>query len=331
MHWSNTAPSNIALIKYMGKKDFTLNIPTNPSFSYTLSHLLTRVDLELNTNEQQDHYEPLHSPELIQPKLSEAAQNRFLTHLDYLKKQLDFQGAFTVRSANNFPMSCGLASSASSFAALTKCAVNAICTLKNKPLPDLLKQAQWSQRGSGSSCRSFFEPFALWDEQNIEAISLPYQKLNHAVVIINQEEKSISSSTAHHLVSTSPYFEGRIQRAHERLSSLLLALQEKNWKRAKELCWDEFEDMHQLFSSASPAFEYRNAESHAALELIQSLWREYDDGPIVTLDAGPNIHLLFRADHAALQKIFLEEIQKKHALFLDPELSRSIKGITHEI
>ena len=37
MEWFAKAPSNIALIKYMGKKDAELNLPMNSSLSYTLS------------------------------------------------------------------------------------------------------------------------------------------------------------------------------------------------------------------------------------------------------------------------------------------------------
>src|SRR3990167_9368442 len=114
--WSNAAPSNIALIKYMGKKDTAINMPSNPSLSYTLTHLKTTVTLEL-TNGNHDIWQPLQTEDALsmQP-LSEKAQERFLQHLAFLKTQYNFHGSFIVRSCSNFPQSCGIASSASSFA-----------------------------------------------------------------------------------------------------------------------------------------------------------------------------------------------------------------------
>ena len=41
------APSNIALIKYMGKTDPTRNLPENPSLSMTLNRLCTYLEVEM--------------------------------------------------------------------------------------------------------------------------------------------------------------------------------------------------------------------------------------------------------------------------------------------
>lgn len=46
MYWLAHAPANIALIKYMGKKDDNSNSPDNPSLSYTLNELKSTVRLE---------------------------------------------------------------------------------------------------------------------------------------------------------------------------------------------------------------------------------------------------------------------------------------------
>lgn len=155
MQWFSQAPSNIALIKYMGKKDEVHNIPDNASLSYTLNNLLSSVVLE-TTSGRKDFWEPLEIPGAGTFILSPSAQNRFLEHLARLKEYFLFSGAFIVRSSNNFPHSSGLASSASSFAALTKCGMLALSELTNKPLPSIEIQAQLSRLGSGSSCRSFF-------------------------------------------------------------------------------------------------------------------------------------------------------------------------------
>lgn len=305
-YWFAEAPSNIALIKYMGKTDPSCNRPANPSLSYTLPNLQSYVELRPFSG-QSDYWEPLEMPGFKPFQLSLASQERFLKHLQFIKTMFDYEGHFTVRSTNNFPTGSGLASSASSFAALTKCACMALSELTKKPLPDDFVQAQWSRLGSGSSCRSFFSPWALWDDEHCEAIDLPYTHLIHHVIIVSDQEKEISSKQAHLAVQTSPHYAFRPERAKVRLEELLVALRALDWKKAYEICWDEFMDMHELFSTCEQAFHYISPKSQHVLDTVQSFWRTHGDGPIVTMDAGPNVHLLFRNDQVEMAKFFIQE------------------------
>ena len=299
MQWFAQAPANIALIKYMGKKDPTKNIPANPSLSYTLDNLLTNVTMEVHPGKK-DYWEPLNIPGALPFTLSTSAQERFLNHLTRLKAHFNYTGAFIVRSSNNFPHSSGLASSASSFAALTKCAVLALSELTQVSLPSINTQAAFSREGSGSSCRSFFSPWALWDNDDVHAIELPYMKLLHEVIVISHDEKKVSSSAAHQRIVTSPQYTTRHQRASQNLKLLLNALEVKDWTAAYQICWHEFQDMHQLFSTCDQPFSYITERSQAVLRCLQDEWQRHGDGPIVTMDAGPNIHLLYRLDQAEM-------------------------------
>jgi diphosphomevalonate decarboxylase len=142
-----SAPSNIALIKYMGKTAAQGNLPTNASLSYAAEHLRTFVTIEDGTGE--DGWQPLEGFPVLQ--LSEFGQQKFLNHFRRLKKHWGIEGSHTVRSANNFPSDCGLASSASSFAALT------LATRQLTPQSVSLDElSRLSRQGSGSSCRCFF-------------------------------------------------------------------------------------------------------------------------------------------------------------------------------
>lgn len=299
MKWFAKAPANLALIKYMGKLDTQNNIPSNASLSYTLDHLCSFVELEL-CNGAEDSWEPLEYLNCSPLDLTPQAVARFLEHLTRLKKHFAFQGNFIVRSANNFPPDCGLASSASSFAALTKAAVAALCALSSTPIPDVEKQAQLSQLGSGSSCRSFFEPWALWSGDTVVAVDLPYKNLLHLVVVVNAMTKKISSSSAHQRVSSSSLFMGRSERAEQRLEHLLHKLQMQEWEAASVIVWQEFWDMHALFETANPPFGYLTPESLQVLQAVREVWQSQGDGPIATMDAGPNVHLLFRPDQQTL-------------------------------
>lgn len=303
MQWFAQAPANIALIKYMGKKNYEKNIPDNPSLSYTLDNLLTNVLIEPALGHK-DYWEPLPIPGGPSFQLSLAAQERFLGHLANLKTHFNYTGSFIVRSSNNFPHSSGLASSASSFAALTKCAVSALSELTQTPLLSIDEQANLSRLGSGSSCRSFFSPWALWDDETVTGIELPYTQLIHEVILINQNEKEVSSSAAHLRILTSPHYATRCERARHNLKLLLDAFTTKNWAAAYQVCWQEFQDMHHLFSTCAQPFSYISEKSRAALTTLQDFWQREGDGPIVTMDAGPNIHLLYRADQADLAHKF---------------------------
>lgn len=301
LKWFAEAPSNIALIKYMGRKDEATKIPDNASLSYTLPHLKSSVELEISS-EKTSRWEALVTNDSLPLTLSEKAQQRFLTHLHNILDYFSYQQTFIVRSCNNFPQASGLASSASSFAALTLVAVQAICALMHQPEPPLNIIAQLSRRGSGSSCRSFFSPWALWDNEFVHAINLPYKNLQHQVVVISRDEKAILSSEAHRQVQTSPFYAERPERAEKRLQALIHALNHKNWETAYHITWDEFQDMHHLFETASPAFSYRNDASLQLLKKLQTYWEKKGDGPLITMDAGPNIHLLYCPEQQEIQQ-----------------------------
>lgn len=294
-----SAPSNIALIKYMGKSSTSGNLPANASISYTLEHLRSFVTLE---EAPQDSWAPLAG--FSELKMSDTGRQKFLAHFARLKELWGVQGGYLIRSANNFPADCGIASSASSFAALTLASHELamrrglIQTLSAGELSRL------SRLGSGSSCRSFFTPWALWRSEGAEPVTLN-MKLQHAVVLVGEEKKAVSSSEAHLRVTSSLLYRGRTQRAEDRLRALTSALQSGSWKDAFEICWSEFWDMHVLFETSQPSFGYMNANSLQVLNQMRQIWREEGDGPLVTMDAGPNVHLLLRNEQIARAKDWL--------------------------
>ncbi|WP_413587336.1 diphosphomevalonate decarboxylase [Bdellovibrio sp. HCB274] len=291
-----SAPSNIALIKYMGKIEGSGNKPTNASLSYTLENLRTFVRLT-EIDGGADLWKPLIREDLEKIDLSEKGQQRFLKHLANLKDKWGVQKNFLVESANNFPSDCGLASSASSFAALTLAAAEMFQKINPQPWgADKKTLSELSRQGSGSSCRSLFSPWALWQQEYAQPMNLPLADMHHICVVVEDSKKEVSSSEAHKLVTTSPRFEGRVERAEIRLRDLSMALQNDDWHMARQIVWDEFIDMHRLFETSQPAFGYMTEASKQVLAECESLWNRWQDGPLVTMDAGANVHMLFRHD-----------------------------------
>ncbi|MBC7386135.1 MAG: hypothetical protein H7301_08255 [Cryobacterium sp.] len=314
------APSNIALVKYMGKKTVPVgaqtNLPENPSLSLTLSSLCTFLELRISAARAGEESAFRLLPEMPGdsrgevPKLTPLGGEKFLKHLRrceaLLPSILDrngipafshFNGDLEVRSSNTFPQSAGIASSASSFAALTLAAGTA---LVKEPI-DFSKRwkedsklrgdfARVSREGSGSSCRSFHGPFVAWEGANVSEIPSNLPPLSDLVIIVSSGEKKVGSTEAHSRVKTSPSWPGRVARASERFEGVRSAIIHGNWESVIQLAGVDSRDMHELFSSAEPPFSYFEKGTESVLDFLK---REHRDARVaVTLDAGPNIHLI---------------------------------------
>ncbi|MBK7891006.1 MAG: diphosphomevalonate decarboxylase [Bdellovibrionales bacterium] len=303
-----SAPSNIALIKYMGKlaAETGSNRPANSSISFSLNGFKTHVRASVIDGVAEPFvWAPLRKAGLQAPHLSEHGRMRFLQHAERVMKRigagLPNGKSILIESANDFPSDCGLASSASSFAALTM----AIAGLFESKL-SVEDLADISREGSGSSCRSFFIPWGIWDSEGARAAEgLPGEdKLWHMALIVDDSLKRVSSSEAHKRVASSLLFRGRPERAEERLRQLMDCLRRASgndgvhaWNRASELVWAESWDMHVLFETSEPSFGYMVPESLRVLSLIRELNLKYAESetyrkPLVTLDAGPNVHVI---------------------------------------
>lgn len=315
MKWTASAPSNLALIKYMGKKPLSegrKNIPLNPSLSFTLNHFVTKVEIEKDTS---DNWSPLEKEDVFYTDLPSPDQKRFLDFFQKLKNEFSISGSYRIRSGNNFPLSVGAASSASSFAALTQTVYKLAqdqAHLQKKLFTEEL--AQVSRSGSGSSCRSFFSPWALWTEKSVQPLKFPFENLIHQMIVTSTSDKDISSSKAHTLVKSSPYFKGRPERAEVRLKKLRFALRSKDWKECFLLVREEFLDMHHLFETANPSFTYQTEASKQILKKVEDFWEEKGDGPLVTMDAGSSVHLLYRLNQKELAKEFLSTLSIKKSI-----------------
>ncbi|CAN5698915.1 diphosphomevalonate decarboxylase [soil metagenome] len=327
--WVAEAPSNIALIKYMGKvtEAAGANRSTNASLSYTLDHLRTRVRVsEVEGPKEQVSWRPLNEPGFHAPVLSESGRARFIKHAERCLKRLNVsrESALVIESANGFPSDCGLASSASSFAALTV-AIAKLAGVNVDDLSERKRLAELSREGSGSSCRSLFTPWALWEPTGAVPVEgLPAAcHIRHLALIVDEEKKSVSSSEAHVRVTSSLLFRGRVARAEERLRTLLDLLKRSNgadgvhaWNRAAHLVWSESWDMHALFETSDPPFGYFVPGSVQALNALRQVtiafklsngetYRE----PLVTMDAGPNVHVILWNDDST--DAFVRELKLK--------------------
>ena len=305
--WSCHMPSNIALIKYMGKEEGEGNLPLNPSLSWTLEHLKSHVTITMKTSGE-DQWEPLPTDHPL--VMDQKGVDKFLKHFQRIKKVYGLNQSFLIASGNNFPADCGIASSASSFAALTQGASMAFEELGHKKL-SLLEKAQLSALGSGSSCRSFLPGLVEWEGgAKLKTLETRLKGLHHMVVIVGEGRKQVSSSKAHQRVKSSLLFEGRVGRSKARLAQFKKQLKPLDWAGLYETLWAEFWDMHALFETSQPSFGYFLKGSLQVLQEFRAFWETKGDGPLITMDAGPNIHLLWREDQVSLALECFEKFLK---------------------
>ena len=154
--------------------------------------------------------------------------------------------------------------------------------------------ASVSRLGSGSSCRSFEGPWVLWEGADARAV--PGAAYVDLVLLVASLRKDVSSSAAHAAVTGSPLWTGRTDRAGDRARRLRGALAQGAAAEVARVAWAELWDMHSLFHTSPEPFSYWLPQS---LEILLWLKPFAQNGTVVTMDAGPNVHLLVPPEQVA--------------------------------
>lgn len=316
-HWTSKwrCPSNIALVKYWGKQDFQK--PMNPSLSFVLQNAFTETSVELlKEGERKVEFFFEGAPSDFGVRI-EKYLNHLASHLPWISKY-----NFRIHSHNSFPHSAGIASSASSFGALALCLAEIDFAISGKEPdhPDLwIKASDMARIGSGSACRSVYPGFAIWgktqlfescsDEHAImvyEGIHPMFYGLRDAILMVDSGIKKVSSSVGHELMNDHIFQRSRIAQAHQNINELYLALLTGNQEKFIEVVENEALTLHAMMMTSNPSFILLKPNS---LELISRIrrFREKAKIPVsFTIDAGPNIHLLYFKKDELDVKAFIE-------------------------
>ena len=221
------SPSNIALVKYWGKKP--VQIPTNPSISFTLTNCFTKTTISFKKSKNFTFnftVKGLEKPSFV-PKI-ESFLERIKEWCPYL-----FLYQIEIDTENTFPHSSGIASSASGFSALALAIVELeqkITGISNEN--KYLKASFLSRLGSGSASRSLYGPAAVWGHhKNIPSSSDQYAIAFHylhenfknyqdTILLIDKGTKKVSSTVGHELMHNHPFSEQRFLQANSNLESM---------------------------------------------------------------------------------------------------------------
>lgn len=301
------APSNIAFIKYWGRKDEILRLPTNGSISMNLSNLLTTTTVEFNPSFIEDTV-------IFGEKEANAADQRVIAHIDRIRKRADIQEKVKVITKNNFPSGSGLSSSASGFAALTVAGVGAAgLTLSEKELSIL------ARLGSGSACRSIPDGFVEWldgdTSETSYAISLyppEYWDITDVVALVSSNKKDVSSTEGQRRAASSPFFQTRLVQHPQKMQQIKTYLEEKNFQAFGEVVEAEALELHAIYLTSQPSLLYLLPESLGVMQAVKK-WREDGLSVYFSLNTGQDVHIICqKSDTETVVKLVegLSEVQK---------------------
>lgn len=312
------SPSNIAIVKYWGKHGNQL--PNNPSISFTLSNCFTETKVTYKENGSDSitmdfYFEGKENP-AFKSKIEKFlnANEQYFTFL----KGLDLK----IESYNSFPHSSGIASSASSMSALIMC----LLEIKYKDSGiDLQETSFLSRLASGSAARSVYPLMTLWGEtaslsnsSNDYAIPIgdmihPVFKTYHdTILIVSSKEKSVSSRAGHSLMDNHPMAEMRYSTARKNTEDLLMILKQGDLDGFIRIAEEEANQLHDLMATSTPSYTLKEPNTINIINKILEFRKETALPVCYTLDAGPNVHLLYPDSCAEQVHKFIEEVLKDY-------------------
>lgn len=286
------AHTNIALIKYWGKRNEELILPTNSSLSITLDGLYTETTVQFDETLTEDNFI------LDEEVITGEAYRRVTKYLDMIRDYAGHTGLYArVTSTNKVPTAAGFASSASGFAALAGAATKALgLELSEQELSILTRQ------GSGSACRSIYGGFVQWEmgEQadGLDSHAIPVQSQDHwdvrvAAIVLTAKEKDVSSRVGmKRTVDTSVFYDGWLESLPKDLADIKAGIARRDFKVVGEIAEANCLKMHATTYGATPPFTYLQDTTMQVMQTIHAL-RKAGIPAYFTIDAGPNVKVLY--------------------------------------
>ena len=301
--WSS--PSNIAIVKYWGKHG--IQLPRNPSVSFTLAKSKSVTHLLYQPSENGQTSVKFYLEGQENQKFGLKTEQFFKKLSDELPWINSLQ--FEIHSQNTFPHSSGIASSASGMSALVMCLLDVGYNLGFylKTGQDKLRDAShYSRLGSGSACRSVFPVMAVWGQHSSfdgssdlyatdisNEIHDVFKSYHNDILIISREEKSVSSSAGHSLMDSNPYAPVRYKQAYDNLTQLREILKEGDIHKFGEIAEQEALVLHALMMASNPSYILLEPGSIEVVKRIRQFRADTQLPVYFTIDAGPNIHVLY--------------------------------------
>lgn len=294
------SPSNIAFVKYWGKKGH--QIPANPSLSMTLKECVTETKVQFSPSDELK----------VELYLDGVKEDKFAAKIEkYLRSLTEIPGLqkvnYTIHTRNTFPHGTGIASSASGLSAFCLCLTEYLGVEQEQ----FFKVASFLSRlASGSACRSVYGGFTTWgDESDYYAspfeVHPDFEHLKDTVLVVSGNEKVVSSSAGHGQMNEHAFAEARFAQAKKNFEKMVSALQSGDMEQMGRILESEALSLHAMMLTSPEAYTLLKPNTLKAIEMIWAFRRETGLPLYFTLDAGPNLHLIYPESHQNKIKTFI--------------------------
>ena len=183
----------------------------------------------------------------------------------------------------------------------------------------LTKASYFSRLASGSASRSVFPKMALWGATDCYkgssdefAVSLEndihpvFKTFHDSILIVSDAQKSVSSRAGHGLMEGNPYAPARYAQANENIKNLLAALKLGDLDTFINITESEALQLHALMMCSNPSFILMKPNTLRIIEAVRNFRNETQIPLCFTLDAGPNVHLLYPDSEAEKVENFIK-------------------------
>ena len=315
------SPSNIALIKYWGKKGFQL--PANASLSMTLSKSFTETNVgyAISKSPGKISFGFLFDGEKA-PLFEAKIKKYFGAIVDEFPFLMDFH--LMINSRNTFPHSAGIASSASAMSALAMC----LCSIEQQVVFGkenfdegfYRKASNLARIGSGSASRSIYGGLASWGETDLiegssdlfatrfaQGIHPDFIGFCNSILIVSKSEKKVSSRAGHALMKGHPYADMRYAQAKVNLKDIMFAIETGDLQKFITVVETEALSLHAMLATSNPGVILFDENTMVVIKKIVKFREQSGANVCFTLDAGPNVHVLYPEKESEKVKLFIRE------------------------
>ncbi|MCP9263929.1 Diphosphomevalonate decarboxylase [Dirofilaria immitis] len=318
-----TAPINIALIKYWGKRNEDFMLPLNDSISLSINNVYAKTRIRIGSSIKEDsvsingsniclskypgflrcfnEVRRIIRKRPITPEITENSEKR-----NYFSK-------FEIVSETSFPIKAGLASSAAGFAAIAY----GLGQIYQLSITDIVRVARM---GSGSACRSILSGLVHWKagtaEDGADCVCetvFPedyWPTLRSLILVTSYDAKEVSSSIGmRSTVKTSKLLKAR-------LTIVKSAFQRRDFEELAEVIMSDSGQLHALCMDTLPSLKYLNDNSWYLMQLIHALNRYCKSKKVAyTFDAGPNCCLFMESVNVPLILAVIKQIAECSAAY----------------
>jgi diphosphomevalonate decarboxylase len=257
---------------------------------------------------------------------NELFESKIVKYFETISNELPFLKGFhfIINSKNTFPHSAGIASSASAMSALALC----ICSIEQLLLDGKENQndrffkrgSYFARIGSGSAARSVYGALASWGETDLiegssdnfatafaDSIHPIFKGFRDSILIVSKGEKEVSSRAGHALMNNHPYAKARYTQALDNLSKLIHAIPRGDLNTFIEVVENEALSLHAMMMASDPGFMLFGGNTLAIIREVVKFRKQSGTNVCFTLDAGPNVHLLYPEKEGKIVEQFISE------------------------